>query len=434
MNSQESAPLAASSARPVWTGRMVFLVFGFAAGVITACGALAGWSSDRISADAEPEFRLMAQAWNTIDHSFVHRATLAPSDLAHGAIRGMVESLGDTGHSRFLTPKMRQVEREVTQGTLEGIGAEVQKKQDQVIIVAPLDNSPAQRAGLNPGDVILKVNGQPVSGLPLEEIVARIVGPANTRVEITILTPSTGQTRDVPLVRSRLKLQSVTWHQLPGTAIAHVRISLFSKGVTAELHRALRDIERAGMAGIVLDLRNNPGGLFSEAIETVSQFIGTGNAVLERDGAGHVTPVPVKSGGVALHIPVVVLINGGTASAAEIVAGALADAHRATLVGEKTFGTGTILQPFPLEDGSALLLATKEWLTPAGRLIWHQGIPPDSSVALPPETPLLRPLVERNLTVPALHSTADGQLLRALELLQTRRAATTTRAIGTLSG
>ena len=433
MNSQESAPLAASSARPVWTGRMVFLVFGFAAGVITACGALAGWSSDRISADAEPEFRLMAQAWNTIDHSFVHRATLAPSDLAHGAIRGMVESLGDTGHSRFLTPKMRQVEREVTQGTLEGIGAEVQKKQDQVIIVAPLDNSPAQRAGLNPGDVILKVNGQPVSGLPLEEIVARIVGPANTRVEITILTPSTGQTRDVPLVRSRLKLQSVTWHQLPGTAIAHVRISLFSKGVTAELHRALRDIERAGMAGIVLDLRNNPGGLFSEAIETVSQFIGTGNAVLERDGAGHVTPVPVKSGGVALHIPVVVLINGGTASAAEIVAGALADSHRATLVGEKTFGTGTILQPFPLEDGSALLLATKEWLTPAGRLIWHQGIPPDSSVALPPETPLLRPLVERNLTVAAFHSTADGQLLRALELLQTRRAATTTRAMDTPS-
>ncbi len=398
--------------------RAVWLSLGFAAGVITACGALVGWSGDGISGQRTPQFQLIAEAWNTIQRSYVHRDTLTPDQLTHGAIRGMVDALGDTGHSRFLTPEMRRVEREVTQGSLEGIGAEVQKKQNQIVIVAPLDNSPAQRAGLRPGDVILKVNGQPVSGLALEQVVSQIVGPADTPVDVTILSPATGQTRDVHLIRARVTLHSVTWHQLPGTSVAHVRLAMFSKGVSADLRRTLKAIEREGLTGAILDLRNNPGGLFTEAIETTSQFLGSGNAVLERDASGKIEPVRVRSGGVALHLPVVVLINDGTASAAEIVAGALADAHRATLVGEKTFGTGTILQPFQLTDGSALLLATKEWLTPAGRLIWHQGIPPDIVVTLPLDATLLRPAAERDMTAAALRASNDAQLLRGLKVLE----------------
>ncbi len=346
------------------------------------------------------------------------RAAVVPERLTRGAISGMVNALGDTGHSRFLTPEMVKIEREVTQGALEGIGVELQVKGGQAVIAAPLDGSPAQRAGLLPGDVILKVDGELVSGLPLEEVVRRIAGPVDTPVELTILTPRTARTREVRLLRARIVIRNVTWSRLPGTAVAHLRIAQFSRGVTGALRKALVAIQHEGLDGLILDLRNDPGGLFEGAVGTSSQFLASGDVVLERDSAGKVTPVRVERGGVALTLPMTVLINGGTASAAEIVAGALQDGRRAMLVGERSVGTGTILKPFPLADGSALLLAIKEWLTPGGRLIWHRGIVPDVAVPLPPEVSPLFPEGERGLSPLALRASGDVQLLRALDLLQ----------------
>jgi carboxyl-terminal processing protease len=403
-----------------WAPRLAFLGLGLTGGATLACGMLVSLPQEAIPANAASGFQLMAEAWNTIQRSYVDRSAIVPTRLTHGAITGMVDALDDTGHSRFLTPDMRRIQQEITDGKLEGIGAEVQLVHDQVVIVAPMDGSPAQRAGLKPGDVVLKVNGAPVNSLHLEEVVGRIAGPAGTPVGLTILTPRTGQTREVQLVRSRLILHSVSWQRLPGTSVAHVRLAIFSKGVTHDLQEVLLDIHARGLRGLILDLRNNAGGLFEEAVSTASQFLTAGDVLLEKRASGQVTRVPVVAGGLAPAIPVVGLINGGTASASEIVAGALKDASRARFVGEKSFGTGTILETFPLSDGSALLLATKEWLTPAGKVIWHQGISPDVPVALPADVTPLLPVAGQGMTTAELRASKDEQLLRALDLLQER--------------
>jgi carboxyl-terminal processing protease len=209
----------------------------------------------------------------------------------------------------------------------------------------------------------------------------------------------------------------VTWHQLPGTTVAHVRIAGFSTGVTDDLKSALQEIERQGLSGLILDLRDNPGGALEEAVGTSSQFLQGGDVLIEVNAQGDKTPVPVQPGGVATAIPMVVLVNSGTASASEIVSGALQDPERAQLVGETTFGTGTVLGEFTLSDGSALLLATEEWLTPSGRVIWHQGLTPNVIVSLPPGSTPLYPSAEEGLTAQTLADSGDAQLLKALDLL-----------------
>jgi carboxyl-terminal processing protease len=404
--------------RDQWMLLVGFIILGLATGVVLGCQLLGAFTpSDKIPAEAAPKFRLMAEAWNTIENVYVDRKAVNPQRLTYGAISGMVDSLGDAGHSRFLSPEMMQQERNFSKGLLEGIGAEVQMKNNQVVIVAPMDDSPAQRSGLKPGDIILKVDGEEVSGLSLEQVSARILGPAGSSVNLTILNPGTGRTMTLTLVRARVILHNVKWQPLPGTGVAHVRIAMFSQGVSKDLRKALKTLQKEKLTGVILDLRNNPGGLFEEAVETTSQFLASGNVVLEKDAAGKVTAIPVQPGGVAIAIPMVVLINGGTASAPEIVAGALRDAGRSRLVGETTFGTGTVLKPFTLSDGSALLLAVEEWLTPAGQVIWHKGISPDVLVPLPPEVPPLFPEAEKGMTITGLRQSHDEQLLRALDLL-----------------
>ena len=367
--------------------------------------------------ETAPNWRLLAEVWHTIQRFYVDRSAVQPYRLTYGAINGMVDALGDTGHSSFLTPEMVDLMRSVTEGQFEGIGAEIQMKDKRVVIVAPLDNSPAQRAGLHPGDIILQVNQESVTRLPLEQVVQRIRGSRGTAVTLTLLDPNTEQTRDVTVVRERVAVHNVTWQPLPGTTVVHVRIAGFSQGVTKDLQQALTALERQGLTHIVLDLRNNPGGLLNEAVATASQFLSSGMVLLVRDAHGTTTPIPIQKQGVAPGLPLVVLINQGTASAAEIVAGALQDAHRAVLVGETTFGTGTVLKPFPLSDGSALMLAIEEWLTPNGRVIWHQGIAPDVVVSLKPPATLLLPDTERTLTAAQLQASDDAQLLHAVHLV-----------------
>lgn len=364
------------------------------------------------------DISLITEAMKLIESNYVDRANIKTDQLVYGAISGMMDALGDTGHSRFLTPDMVRSERTMTTGSFEGIGAEVQSKNGNVVIVAPIDGSPAQKAGVHPGDIIVKVDGVDVTGQSLESVVQRIVGPAGTKVTITLQDPQTGDMRDLTITRARIVIHNVTWAMLPGTKIAHLRIAEFSKGVTGDLAKALQQIQAQKATGIVLDLRNNPGGLLDEAVGVASQFLKSGTVLEEKNAQGEVRSIAVKPGGTATNIPMVVLINGGTASASEIVSGALQDAHRATLVGEKTFGTGTVLNEFSLSDQSALLLATEEWLTPNGRVIWHQGISPDVTSTLPTTATLLTPESERELTVTQLMNNDDSQLLKALETLQ----------------
>jgi carboxyl-terminal processing protease len=367
-----------------------------------------------VSKDSVQEFKLIEDAWNITRNNYVDTNATQPKTLAYGTIGGMVDSLGDTGHSVFLTPDEVKEINNFEQGTFQGIGVEVQEKNGNVVILAPLDGSPAQKAGLRSGDIILKVDGQPITDVA--DAVRLILGPAGTSVTLTIQSP-TGATRDVTLVRAVINLVSVSWHMLPGSSVADLRISSFIKGTSTELDTAITDIQTQGASGIILDLRDNPGGLLDEAISVASRFLKSGNVLLEKNVNGQITDVPVSTGADVVDLPMVVLVNQGTASAAEIVAGALQDNGRARLVGETTFGTGTVLVQFSLPDGSAINLAVQEWLTPSGKTIWHAGLNPDEVVPLATGVSPLFPEEEQELTSAQLQSSGDTQLLDALKLL-----------------
>jgi carboxyl-terminal processing protease len=364
-----------------------------------------------------PNMRLISQASLLIHRYYVDRAAEQSPTLTYGAISGMVAALGDTGHSRFLSPRMAEEMAAIERNKFQGIGAEVQSKGGHVVIVAPLDGSPAERAGLKPGDIILQVNGHDVAGEPLDQVVKKTSGPAGTTVTLSILRPATGQTRLVTITRASFQIHTVTWRMLPGTHLVQLRVAAFDTGTAADLRKALTEIKKEPTAGIVLDLRNDPGGLLNEAVDCASEFLKGGNVLLEKNARGVEQPVPAKPGGEATEIPLAVLVNGGTASGAEIMAGALQDAHRGLLVGETTFGAGTLLNEFQLADGSALLLAIEEWLTPAGGVIWHKGITPNIVVALAAGVSPVFPESERDMSEKQFEDSGDNQLLRAVALL-----------------
>jgi carboxyl-terminal processing protease len=388
-------------------------------GVAILSSIVLGWlvTTGCASKKPEPDLALITQAWNTIQRQYVDRSAVQSKELTYGAIGGMVEALGDTGHSTFLTPDMVKDLRNMERGEFKGVGLEIQMRDGHVVIVAPLDNSPAQRAGLRPGEIILKVGGQDISDWPLNRVVEHISGKTGTKVTLTLQVPYTGRVRDVTLTRAAIKLHEVTWRKLPGSDIAHVRLATFDAGVTRDLKKALEEIQKDDVKGIILDLRDNPGGLLDEAIGVASEFLNSGNVLLAKDAKGQLEAIEVEKGGLATNTPLVVLINEGSASAAEIVAGALQDNDRASLVGETTFGTGTVLGEFGLSDGSALLLAIEEWLTPNGHSIWHKGITPQFVVPLPPEITPLNPASEKEMTQAQIQTSDDRQLLRALELV-----------------
>lgn len=397
---------------------LLALCVGLFGGVLLQRQVLAmGDTQVTVPNGTEENFKLIVEAWQTVQNQYVDQSAVDPQTLTYGAISGMVEALGDTGHSRFLTPEMLAQEHQLTSGEFEGIGAEVQMKNGHVVIVAPIDGSPAQKAGVKPGDIFVAVNGEDVTGQTLEEVVGKVLGPAGTKVQITLRDPETGQERTLTIERARIKINNVTWNMIPGTQIAHLRIAAFSNGVTDDLKNALQEIQDQGSNGIILDLRNDPGGLLSEAVGVASQFLEDGLVLKERNAQGDIQDIAVESSGIATDIPMVVLVNEGSASAAEIVAGALRDNGRAQIVGNTTFGTGTVLNEFRLSDQSALLLATQEWLTPKGNTIWHKGIEPDITVSLPEDATILLPEEEAVMSSDEFLNTQDEQLLKALEVL-----------------
>lgn len=414
MNNQDyNRPNRPRPLRPAFM--MAFcLAFGLGLGMLFDRWALMAF----VPSDSVANFHLMAEAWNTIQRYYVDRSAVTAQNLTYGAISGMVDALGDTGHSTFLTPGMVKQLSASEKGELKGVGIEVQMKNKQMIIIAPLDDSPAQRAGLHSGDVILSVNGRDVAGMALSEAVEQISGPVGTTVELGILNPHTHRIRQLTIVRAEIKLHDLSWQRLPGTDIADVHIAGFDEGIANDLRTALQQINAAQMKGLVLDLRDNPGGILDEGVNVASQFMPGGNVLLVKDAQGKVTPIPVKPGGLATNLPMAILINGGSASAAEIVAGALGSTRRGVLIGETTFGTGTVLNEYQLSGGSALLLAVQEWLTPDGQSFWHKGLAPQIKIELPQDVSPLVPADIKEMTVTEFQSSSDKQLLEALQIVQ----------------
>lgn len=370
------------------------------------------------AANEPTQFEVFWQAWNIIQRRFVDRAALDPTQLTYGAIRGMVEALGDEGHTVFLTPEEAALQQTDISGKFSGIGAQLGVKDSLPVIVAPFDGSPAAEAGLKAGDIIIDVDGQDVTTLPLNEIVDRIRGEVGTKVVLTVLRADANKSLEIPIIRGEIEVPAATWAMVPGTQVALIRLSQFSSNAQADLTQAITEAKAAGATGLIVDVRNNPGGLLEQAIGVTSQFLTDGNVLQEENATGQRQAYPVKPGGIATDLPLVVLTNRGTASASEIFAGAIQDHRRGTIVGETTFGTGTVLQPFRLDDGSVLMLGTSQWLTPNGRLIRKQGIEPDVVVKLPIGTELISPLKLKKLSPAQVRQSEDAQFLKALELLQ----------------
>jgi carboxyl-terminal processing protease len=368
--------------------------------------------------NAEPEeFRVFWQAWDTVHKNFVEREALDAKVLTYGAIRGMVQALGDEGHTAFLTPEERERQQTELSGTFSGIGAQLGVRDQLPVIVAPFDGSPADQAGVKAGDIILEVDGEDVTALPLNDIVTKIRGPEGTPVTLSLLRPDENRSLEVTITRGEIKVPAASWAMIPGTSVALIRLSQFTANAEADIVKALEATEEAGATAMILDVRNNPGGLLEQAINVTSQFLSDGDVLLEEDANGNRKSYAVIPGGKGTELPLVVLINGGSASSSEILAGAIQDHGRGELVGQTTFGTGTVLQPYILEDGSALLLGTRQWLTPEGRLIRKQGISPDYEVTLPIEADLLTPEEIQELKPAEIQASEDTQLLKALELL-----------------
>jgi carboxyl-terminal processing protease len=393
----------------------LMLLASFAAGALADRRGLLPGSIIPERPQVAETFSVFWQAWDLIEQHYVDRSAIEPRTMTYGAIDGLLNALGDTGHSRFLTPTDLKAEEAALSGQLEGIGAEVSMRDGRPTVVAPIEGSPAQKAGLKPGDVIVRVDGQDTSGQSLEQVVNRVRGAPGSSVTLTVVRTGQSALLDITIVRAHITVPSVTWARLPGTPAAHLLIGQFAERTSDDLAKALVDARSAGATAIVLDLRNNPGGIRDEAIGVASQFLGSGNVLIEQDAQGNRTPYPVRSGGVALDVPLVLLVNEGSASSAEIVAGALQDYQRAQLFGAKTFGTGTVLTPYPLRDGSALFLGTAEWFTPNGRQIWHHGITPDQVVTQPNGAIQLTPSQEGSLSVQQLQISSDAQLLAALQ-------------------
>jgi carboxyl-terminal processing protease len=397
-----------------------------------------GWFSQQFygngffnqSAQSKAEAGLIQDAWDKIDQNYVDRKDINYQKIAYAAINAMVQNLGDTGHSRFETPQEVKEENQQLSGKFVGIGIDLSQdpQTKNLVVSATIPGSPAQKANLEPGDIIVAINGMHMQGQSINSAGNLIKGPLGTSVKLTIQQPGEDHLREVSLTRSEILVPNVTMYYIPQSHIVDIQIVQFAAGVTDQLQNAIKQAQHDGATKIVLDLRNNPGGYLQEAIDTTSLFVKKGNVLLEQDSSGKRTPVPVNSHGdsVDTSSQIVVLVNGNSASAAEIVSGALQDNHRAILLGQKTFGTGTILGQFPLPDGSVLFLGVQEWLTPDGHFIRQNpnqpssgGIHPNIVVAVLPSASTLTPTSEsqQHLTEQQILASGDAQLSAAVSYL-----------------
>jgi carboxyl-terminal processing protease len=396
-----------------------------------ALAFLGGWFAHQayvansLGSQSQQYLNLFQQAWTTVAKNYVDRKAINYKQMSYDAIRAMLNDLGDTGHTRFMTPQDVQSEQQQLSGTYAGIGVYIQQdaKTKDISILSTIDGAPAQKAGLKAGDVLIEVNGKNIVGMDFtSQVQPMIEGQAGTNVSITVRRPSTGQVLTFNITREQIQVPNVLMHYIAEDHIAQIQIVQFSTGVSDQLKTAILNAKKDGATKLILDLRNNPGGYLQEAINTASEFMASGTVLIEQDSSGNQQKYTVTGQPVDTGIPMVVLVNGGTASAAEIVSGALQDNGRAIIMGTQTFGTGTVLQEFDLSDGSAILLGVQEWLTPKGHFIRKDKIQPNKgyNVPMPANAQILTPDVEtqNNMTLAQIMKSGDAQLIAAINYLQ----------------
>jgi carboxyl-terminal processing protease len=359
---------------------------------------------------------LYAEALDTVRNNYVDQKDIDPKKETYGAIEGMLDSLGDDGHTRFLTPEERKQNDQSLSGTYVGIGVQLEEKNGEVVVAAPIDGSPAEEAGISSDDVLLAVDGESVRGDEVSEVVEKVKGPEGTSVEVTLRHE--GERRTYELQRAEIDSPVASWALIPGTNVGLVLLSSFSDDSAQELQNAFEEAKAAGARRFILDLRNNPGGRLDQAVEMAGYFLEPESVVyIRKDASGEREEIKVEGDPESTEAPLAVVVDGGTASSAEILAGALRDNDRAPVVGETTFGTGTVLSEFVLSDGSSILLGVAEWLTPDGDFIRNTGITPDLRVPLPEGTEPLTPVDARDLSRDEILG-KDAQLRTAYEELQ----------------
>ncbi|MHB1356401.1 MAG: S41 family peptidase [Anaerolineae bacterium] len=328
----------------------------------------------------EDGIKLLAQIMDILDAEYINPSTLDDATLLYGAASGLVAAVGDS-HTMFQEPVAAGFEQERMDGAFEGIGANVEMRDDKLIIALPLPGSPALKAGILPDDVVLAVDGQSIAGLSITDAVKLIRGPRGSQVKLTIQRAGIADPLIVTVTRDRIEVASVVSKMLDGN-IAYVRLAIFNAVATKQLTEALRDLLAQKPIGLILDLRGNPGGYLTTAIEVASLFLPRNTLILSevrRDQP--VEEYLVKSPGQATKIPLVVLVDGASASASEIVAGAVQDSGRGVIIGSRSYGKGSVQATHDMVNGSSLRVTIAKWNRPNGANIDGNGIKPDIEVS-----------------------------------------------------
>src|SRR3989344_731340 len=357
----------------------------------------------------EVNFTLFWEVWNSLSNKYVDTSKIDIQKMLYGAIEGMVNSVGDP-YTVFFEPTVSKKYQEEISGAFGGVGIEIGKRNDSITVIAPLQDTPAFRAGILAGDKILKVDGKIVTEMTIEEVVDLIRGKVGTKVTLVISRNGESATRDFQLAREIIRIPSVKW-QLLNNNIAYLQIYTFSQNVDSDFEKAANEILKSSATKLVIDLRNNPGGLLDSAINLAGWFLDKGQVVtIEKFRDGTQEYFKSNGNGALKIYPTIVLINGGSASASEILAGAWNDTKNIQLVGEKSFGKGSVQELEKFDNGSSLKVTIARWLTPKGRSITDLGIEPNYEVKLPenPEEGMLE------FGKPG----KDPQLDKAIELLR----------------
>ena len=344
---------------------IISLVIAFGAGCIIG--------NDSMSSE-DLGMGVVEQVWGIIWDDYVDRDKLDASTLSQGAIEGLVEALDDP-YSAYLNPESFELSMGGIEGRFEGIGAYVGMRDDRITIIAPITGSPAEEAGIRAGDIVLEVEGEPVDDMTLNEVVLLIRGPKGTTVEILVQHMDETEPVTLSIVRDEIKLSSVYYELMDD--IAYIHISNFSERTNEELTPVIEEIEEDSAKGLVLDLRSNPGGLLDSVVDVTSRFVDDGYVLFSEDNKGNRKSYAVTDNGEKIDLPMVILTDNFTASASEVLSGALQDFERAVVIGTVTYGKGSVNTLHTLKDGSGVYITTHRWLTPNGRLIEGKGITPD---------------------------------------------------------